>query len=87
MLIECRTVLLGIHAHGAELIDIERTAKPTYAFLLEDGRPAILSLDQYVANQEKRRKYNQANSGNNEIDDALHVALDLIHAVKDIAAI
>lgn len=49
MLIECRAVFLGTQAHGAELIDIERTAKAAYALLFEDGRPAILPLHQYVA--------------------------------------
>ena len=54
VLIECRAVFLGIHAHRAELVDVERSSETSDAFLFEDGRSAILTLHGEVANQEER---------------------------------
>ena len=85
VLIECGSVFLGIHAHGAELVDVERSAEAPYALLLKDGRSAILTLHRYVANQEERRKYDDAKEGNEEVEDTLCVAFQLIHSVKHIS--
>lgn len=46
---ELRTLVLGIGAHGAELIHVERTAKATNALLLVNGGSIVVALDEYVA--------------------------------------
>ena len=51
---ELRPVLLGIHSHGAELIDVERPSEPSDSLLLEDGGSPVLPFHQVVADGEER---------------------------------
>ena len=83
VLIKCRTVLFGINTHAAELINVEGTAEAPDALLLEDGRPAILALDGKIACQHQRREDDQTDCRDEKVDQALGVALKLVHPVAD----
>lgn len=78
---EHRAVFLGIHAHGAELVNDERTPKAADAFLLEDGWPAVLALHENIAYQHQRREYHQAHTRREKVGEALDVPLHLVHSV------
>lgn len=46
------TVLLSVHTHTAELVDVEWAAKPADTLLLEYGRTAIFHLHRNIADEE-----------------------------------
>ena len=48
------TILLCIHLHAPELIDIKRLATLSYPFLFIDGRLAIFPDDGEITNQKQR---------------------------------
>ena len=87
MLVEGWPVFFGIDTHAAELVNLERAAKPPDALLTEDGRPAVLALHGDVADKEKGREHYQGDRGYEEIADTLDVAFHFVHAVGDEAGI
>lgn len=54
-----RTAGLGVGAHRAELVDVERTAETAYALLAVDCRASVLDLDGKPDDKEQRRENNQ----------------------------
>ena len=82
-LVQGRAELLGIQAHAAELVDIERTAEAADALLLEDGRPAVLTLHRDVAHQEQGREDDEGHGRQQAVHEALHVSFETVHPVAD----
>ena len=81
MLIECRTILFGIHTHTPELIYIKGSAETSYTFLLEYSRTSILVLHGKITNNEKWRENYQCYKGYNKVKNALYISLNLVHSV------
>ena len=57
VLIKGRTIFLGIHSHATEFVDIEWSAKPSYALLLEYSWTAIFFPYCYIADEKERGEY------------------------------
>jgi hypothetical protein len=48
--------VLSVYNHAAELVNVERPAEASYAFLLIDDGAVVFALDGYVAIKEKGRE-------------------------------
>ena len=86
-LVEGRAGFLGVEAHAAELVDVEGAAETADALLPVDGRAAVLALHGEVADQEQRGEDHQGHQGQQAVADALHVALEAVHTVRDEAVV
>ena len=82
--IQRRSLILGIHTHGTELIDVERTAETADALLFVNGRAVVLTPDQDIATQHERRENHKRYGRHDAIDDTLEIPLKSRHAVRDI---
>ena len=87
MSIKLWPVFLRIHFHASELIDNERSAKPSDAFLSEDGWPAVFLLHPYIASEKERREQDEAYHSQQKVAYSLDVSLHLVHSVVDVARV
>lgn len=75
VLIERRSVLLGIHPHAPELIDIERLPVESDALLTEDGGRPTLNLQQQEAQDHERGKQDKTAGRKEAVGDPLDPVL------------
>ena len=80
---QLRPHLLGVEAHGAELVDVERAPETSDTFLTENGRAAVLALDGYGAECADGSENQQREPGKSHVDNALCIAGEGRHAVGD----
>jgi hypothetical protein len=66
--------LLGIRDHRPKLVHPERHAELTDALLREKYRPPVAKLDHQRNHGQERRRYDQAQGGEDEIKSSLHLA-------------
>lgn len=85
--VERRPGGLGVRAHRAEFVDLERAAEAADALLLVEDGAAVLALDRDRNDEEQRAEHDQAARADEDAEQALHTSLKGCHAVRDVVAL